>query len=120
MLILPQVETRGVGRIGLGRQDIDYLITPVAVRARSGSGLAIPVRISGPWASPRIVPDVGAALELNFEQERKAIEDQVQQEVGRALEKELGIVTEQGQSTEDAIQDKLEKELGRSLKKLFD
>ena len=120
LLILPQVETRGVGRIGLGRQDIDYLITPVAVRARSGSGLAIPVRISGPWASPRIVPDVGAALELNFEQERKAIEDQVQQEVGRALEKELGIVTEQGQSTEDAIQDKLEKELGRSLKKLFD
>jgi AsmA protein len=66
------------------------------------------------------VPDGGAALELNFEQERKAIEDQVQQEVGRALEKELGIVTEQGQSTEDAIQDKLEKELGRSLKKLFD
>ena len=120
LLILPQIETRGAGRIGLGAKDIDYLITPVAVRARSGNGFAVPVRISGPWAAPRIIPDVGAALELNFEQERKALESEVRQEVERTLQKELGIVTEEGQTTEEAIQDKLEQELGRSLKKLFD
>ncbi|MEM8773990.1 MAG: AsmA family protein [Pseudomonadota bacterium] len=115
-MVLPQASAVGEGRIGLGPQDIDYLFTPRLLDGGSRDGLAIPVRIRGPWSNPRIVPDLEKALEANFEEEKKKLERKAQQEVQRAL----GIEQEEGQSLEDAAEDALKKELGKGLKKLFD
>ncbi|MEP1933810.1 MAG: hypothetical protein ABJJ37_21265, partial [Roseibium sp.] len=110
----------GKGRVGLGKQDIDYLFTPVALRANSGNGLAIPVRIRGPWANPKITPDVSAAIDLNLDKEKKKLEEKARKDVERKLQKELGVKAKKGQSTEDALKDKAEKELKRGLLKLLE
>jgi AsmA protein len=120
LLLLANFKADGTGRIGLGAQDIDYLFTPVALRANSGSGLAIPVRIRGPWADPKITPDVSAAIDLNLAKQKEKLEKKAREEVDRAVQKELGVKPKEGQSTEDALQDKVEDELKRGLLKMFE
>lgn len=119
LLSLQRFEARGEGRIGLGAQDMDYLFTPRALRG-DGEGIAIPVRIQGPWSGPRILPDLGAAVDLNFAEEKKKAEEKVKQEVQRAVQDRLGVTAEEGQSVEEAIEKKIEDEIGKKLKSLFD
>ena len=66
LLALRSFEARGAGRIGIGAQDMDYLFTPIALKLNDGNGVAIPIRIRGPWADPSILPDIGAALDLSL------------------------------------------------------
>ncbi len=131
LMTLPLAKAEGEGRIGLGAQDIDYLITPVLLEGENRRGLAIPVRIRGPWANPRITPDLEKAIDLNLKEEkekleqrvreeRKELEAKAEEEVNRALEKELGVTREDGQSVEDAIKDRAEDALKEELFKLFD
>lgn len=119
-LKLPQASAAGEGRVGLGARDIDYLFTPRLLDGGSRDGLAIPVKIRGPWANPKITPDLEAAIDLNFEEEKKELERQARDEVEREVEKQLGIERQEGQSLEDAAKDALEDELERGLLKLFD
>ena len=120
LMILPLARASGEGRVGLGARDIDYVFTPVLLDGGSGGGLAIPVRIRGPWTNPRIKPDLEAAIDLNFEAEKKELESKARQEVEREVEKQLGLERKEGQSLEDAAKDALEKELERGILKLFD
>lgn len=113
LLQLKNYSASGEGQIGLGKRTLDYTVTPVALRANSGNGLAIPVRFRGPWSDVSIKPDLEAALELNLDQERRDLEDRAKSEVSERL----GITDEAGKSTEDAIKDKVKDEL---LRKLFD
>ncbi|WP_135501208.1 AsmA family protein [Roseovarius aestuariivivens] len=119
-MILPLARASGAGRIGLGARDIDYVFTPRLLDGGSGNGLAIPVKIRGPWANPRITPDLEAAIDLNFNEEKKEIERKARREVEREVEKQLGITRQEGQSLEDAAKDALEKELERGILKLVD
>lgn len=120
LLLLPNIRAEGIGRVGLGQRDLDYLFTPTALRESTGSGLAIPVRIRGPWAKLSITPDVEAAINLNLAEERKQLEDEAEQEMQRILERELGVTAEEGQSIEDAVEDQIEDELKRGLLKLLE
>ena len=131
LMTLPLAKAEGEGRIGLGAQDIDYLITPVLLEGENRRGLAIPVRIHGPWANPRITPDLEKAIDLNLKEEkekleqrvreeRKELEAKAEEEVNRTLEKELGVTREEGQSVEDAVKDRAEDALKEELFKLFD
>lgn len=117
---LPLARASGTGRVGLGARDIDYLFTPVLLEGETSRGLAIPVRIRGPWANPRITPDLEKALDVNLREERKKLEAKAEEELNRELQKKLNVTPQEGQSTEDAIQDKLEERALRSLRKLFD
>ncbi len=117
---LPQASASGAGRVGLGPRDIDYLFTPVLLDSGDGRGLAIPVRLRGPWSNIRIQPDLEKAIDLNLAAERKELEEKAKEEVNRAIEKELGVQREEGQSLQDAAEDALKKELGRGLRNLFD
>lgn len=119
LMELPLAKATGEGRIGLGAQDIDYLFTPVLLEGENAQGLAIPVRIRGPWSNPRITPDLEKAIDLNLKEEKKKVKAEVKKEVAKVLEKELGVTVEEGQSVEDALQDKLEKEAAKELLKLF-
>ncbi|MGR3322099.1 MAG: AsmA family protein [Pseudooceanicola sp.] len=116
---LASITATGEGRIGIGARDIDYLFTPTSSQARAGRGLAVPVRIWGPWSGPRIVPDLEKAIELNFDEERKALEEKAKQKVEEEVSERLGITREEGESAEDAVKRKLEKEALKGLRKLF-
>jgi AsmA protein len=118
-LVLPSVEATGAGRIGIGGRDIDYVLTPVALRARGGRGLAVPVRIRGPWDAPQILPDLRGAIELNFAEEKKALEDKAKAKVEAEAAKRLGVEVEDGQTLEDAVKKKAEEKLLNGLQKLL-
>ncbi|WP_120500644.1 AsmA family protein [Roseovarius sp. EL26] len=120
LMNLPLAKAVGKGRIGLGAQDIDYLFTPTLLEGETRRGFAIPVKIRGPWANPRITPDLEKAIDLNFKKEKKELKSKAEKEINRALEKELGVKVEEGQSAEDAIKKEIEKEIGKELLKLFD
>ena len=119
LLSLANYEARGAGQVGLGNQTIDYTFTPVALRANEGTGIAIPVRIRGPWASPSILPDLEAAIDLNFKEEVEQVKEQAREAVRNKVAEELNIVDE-GQDLEDAAKDKLEDEIKKGLRSLFD
>lgn len=120
LLSLASYEATGEGRIGLGAQDIDYLFTPRALKLGDGKGIAIPVRIRGPWSKPRILPDLSAAIDLNLDEEIKEIEEKAKQEVKKVEEKAKQEVKKAEDKAKKEIEDKLKKEVGNSLKKLFD
>jgi AsmA protein len=119
LMLLTNFRAEGAGRIGLGARDIDYLFTPIALRANSGQGLAIPVRIRGPWADPRITPDLERALELDAEGKVEEVKQELRQKVEQKVQEELGIPRQEGQSTEDAVRDAIEQKVEDRLKKLF-
>lgn len=119
-MLLTNYKTTGKGRIGLGARDIDYTFVPTALRARSGKGIAIPVRIRGTWANFKVLPDLKGALDLNLAEEKARAEKKVKAAVQEKIEKELGVVVEEGQSVEDAVKDKVEDKLKKELLKIFD
>ncbi len=119
LMKLDNFRADGTGRIGLGARDIDYLFTPVALRANAGEGISVPVRIVGPWSDPSIKPDLTKVIEAAAEGKVKALEDDAKQKVFEKVGKELDTtVTDTGQ-IEDALKDKLENEAKKSLLKLL-
>jgi AsmA protein len=116
LLLLPNFNATGAGQVNLGAQTLDYTVTPKALRVNGDRGLAVPVRISGPWADPSIRPDLKAAVDLNFAEEKAKIEDQVKQK----LAEELNLSPQGGQSIEDAVKDKVEDKLKKRLLKILE
>jgi AsmA protein len=115
LLKLPALSATGEGRIGIGPRDLDYLFTPQIESINSGKGLAIPVRVRGPWSSPRITPDMEKAIDLNFQDEKEKAKEKLEDEVN----KRLGVEKKDGESTEDAIKRKLEDEVKDKVRKIF-
>ena len=115
LLRLPVISASGEGRIGLGARDIDYLFTPRTASAESGGGVVIPVRIRGPWADPRVWPDMEKAIDLNLRAEK----EQARQAVEEKIREELNLPTTEGQSLEDAAKEKLEGEILKGLGRLL-
>lgn len=111
LMLLPNFNATGLGQIDLGAQTLDYTVTPKALRVNGGRGLAVPVRIVGPWADPQIKPDLQAAIDLNFAEEKAKVEDTVKQK----LADELNVSPLEGQSIEDAVKDKVEDKLKKRL-----
>ncbi len=68
-LIGPLIRLTGEGNVDLGRERIDYAALPRIVGTLQGQGatddrkgIAVPVRITGPWARPKVVPDLERLL----------------------------------------------------------
>ena len=69
-LIGPLVKMTGIGTIDLGTKQIAFRVEPKLVLTTEGQGRAadpvgfgIPVMIDGPWAEPRIYPDMAGILD---------------------------------------------------------
>jgi AsmA protein len=110
---LKNYRASGEGVVGLGAQTINYRFTPVALRANSGQGLAVPVIIKGPWSDVSIRPDLEAVLDARIEEEKQELERKAKEKLQEKLGKELGVTPAEGQSVEDALKDKL-------LRRLFE
>lgn len=120
LMLLPNFNTSGSGQIDLGGQTLDYTVVPKALRVNGNRGLAVPVRISGPWAGPTVRPDLSAAVDLNFAAEKEAAETRAKAKLEEKLQEELGLQRQEGQSVEDAVKDSVEDKLKRELFKIFD
>lgn len=69
-LVGPLLRMEGTGTIDIPRESIDYSLKPKLVASLDGQGaggggaagalggIEIPLRVSGPWSSPSIVPDL--------------------------------------------------------------
>ncbi len=119
LMSLDNFRADGAGRVGLGARDIDYLFTPVALRANSGEGLAVPVRIVGPWSDPSIKPDLTKVLEAAADAELKKLEEEAKEKVQQKLSEDLNATVTEDANIEDVIKDKLEDEAKKGLLKLL-
>ncbi len=68
-LVGPLIRLTGEGNVDLGRERVDYAALPRIVASLQGQGadderkgIAVPVRITGPWERPKIVPDLQRLL----------------------------------------------------------
>jgi AsmA protein len=119
LMQLDNFRADGTGRVGLGAQDIDYLFTPVALRANSGNGISVPVRIKGPWSNPSIKPDLTKVIEAAAEGKLKELEDGAKQQVLDKVGKELNSSITETEQIEDALKKKLEDEAKKGLLNLL-
>ena len=69
-LVGPLVKMTGTGTVDLGRKSLAFRVEPKLVMTTEGQGRAadpvgfgIPVAIDGPWAEPRIYPDMAGMLD---------------------------------------------------------
>jgi AsmA protein len=79
-LIGPLIRMSGTGTVNVPGESLDYSLTPRLVASLQGQGatqqldgLIIPVRVHGPWAKPKVKPDLKKILE-NPEAAAKAVE----------------------------------------------
>ncbi len=119
LMSLENFRADGKGRIGIGERNIDYLFTPTALRANSGQGLSVPVRIVGPWSNPLIQPDLSKVIEAAAEGKIKALEGDAKQKVLEKVGDELGTAVTDSESLEKAVKKKLEDEAKKGLLKLL-
>lgn len=111
----PVFRALGKGTVGLGSRVVDYTITPEIFGGEEINGIALPVRITGPWSNLSIFPDFEALAQQRIDRE---LQEQEQRLRDKAAES-LGLDTSDGQSIEDALEDKLEEELRRGLGRLL-
>jgi len=119
-MTLPQITATGKGVVGLGAQTINYVFTPVALKASSGKDLAFPVKIYGPWSNPKIIPDLSAAIDLNFKEKKEEVKQKVDTVIKQKVQEELGVTVGEGQSVEDAVKQGVEDKLKKELFKIFE
>ena len=69
-LVAPELTIAGSGQADLLRKALDFKVVPKLAAAPSGqstpvetAALAVPVVVRGPWASPKIYPDIAGILE---------------------------------------------------------
>ena len=119
-MTLPRITATGKGVVGLGAQTINYVFTPVALKASSGKDLAFPVKIYGPWSNPKIIPDLSAAIDLNFKEKKEEVKQKVDTVIKQKVQEELGVTVGEGQSVEDAVKQGVEDKLKKELFKIFE
>ena len=98
----PLIRVAGAGTIDLPAQSLDYAAMPEIVASLEGqgggdaTGFTIPVRIQGPWAKPKIVPDLKGlaknpeAIADTVKQLGAKLKDSDKKKVSKALEKLTG------------------------------
>ncbi|PJE28932.1 AsmA protein [Pseudooceanicola antarcticus] len=116
---LASITATGEGTVDLGQQRLNYLFTPAALKDDQGRGIAIPVRIRGPWSSPQILPDLERAIQLNADIDKQELEQRAKDKVQSELQDALGVEQGEGESGEDAIRRGLEDKLKNELQNLF-
>ncbi|WP_170340656.1 AsmA family protein [Ruegeria arenilitoris] len=119
LMQLDNFRADGAGRVGLGARDIDYVFTPVALRANGGNGIAVPVRIKGPWSDPSIKPDLSKVIEAATEEKLKELEQDAKDKALKKVGEELNTTISDSEQVEDALKQKLEDEAKKGLLKLL-
>lgn len=96
-LVGPLLRASGAGTADLPARTLDYDVKPKLVASLEGQGageadlggLEIPVKISGPWAKPKLKPDLGA-LAKNPEAALEAVKKLAGKGKGKKVEEAIG------------------------------
>ncbi|CUH39757.1 putative assembly protein [Jannaschia seosinensis] len=99
-LIAPFLTATGEGRIDLGARTISYRLLPTLRREADGNGVTVPILIEGPWALPRIRPDLEYLARQRVAAEREELEARARSEAEEAASR-----------AEDALRRRLAEEL---------
>ncbi len=111
-LASPRVTAAGQGRVGLGERTLDYRLRATALAGEAGDGgVSAPLVIFGSWDKPRFSIDLEALAKEDLKGDLGKVEDQAK----AALQDELGITPNPGESLEDAARRKAEEALGGAL-----
>ncbi len=101
-LVGPLIRVAGAGTIDMPARSLDYAAMPKVVASLEGqggedaTGFTIPVRIQGPWAKPKVVPDLEGlaknpeAVVETVKQLGKKLKDSDKKKVKKVLEKITG------------------------------
>ena len=136
----PLLRAGGHGKADLNEDRVDYIVDAKLVGTVEGqagkgadelAGLAIPVRISGPFAGPKIdvlldemlkarVDAEQEKLKAEIEAEKKKLQQEIEAEKARLAESKKRELEKQREIEEAKAKEKLEKKLEEGLKKLFD
>ncbi len=115
-LLGPLVRVKGGGEIDLLRRYIDYRVKPKLVASLEGQGgkqklkgLSVPIIIKGPWAKPKIYPDIKGILD-----NPQAAYDKLRKLIGQGKDIDL---KKQGKKLEKKFSKKAEKIIDKTVTK---
>lgn len=107
----PVLSVSGGGIVDLPRQALNLKVSPTLTLAAAQSpdlaGLAVPVIVKGPWANPKVYPDIAGILE-----NPEAAYDTLRQLVGEGTTASL---KEKGAAIKDQVKGKVADEIGKAL-----
>jgi AsmA protein len=109
--VSPVMSVKGGGIIDLPRQTLNLKVSPTLTLAEAQgldlAGLAVPIIVKGPWAAPRIYPDIAGILE-----NPEAAYDTLRKVVGEGTTASL---KEKSQEIKQQVKDKVSDEIGKAL-----
>jgi uncharacterized protein involved in outer membrane biogenesis len=109
--ISPVMSVKGGGIIDLPHQTLNLKVSPTLTLAEAQgldlAGLAVPIAVTGPWAAPRIYPDIAGILE-----NPEAAYNTLRKLVGEGMTASL---KEKGQKIQQQVKDKVSDEIGKAL-----
>ncbi|MQQ07945.1 AsmA family protein [Epibacterium sp. SM1979] len=110
-------EVTGAGQIMLGAQALDYTFKPTL-----GDGdtvLTIPVKVTGPWADPKIRPDLEGALRPRLEAVETEIKEEAKEQLREKIAEELDTEVAPEQDLNDVLKNRIEQEAKEQLLRLL-
>lgn len=109
--VSPVMQVKGGGVIDLPRQALNMKVSPTLTVAEAQgfdlAGLAVPIIIKGPWAAPKIYPDIAGILE-----NPQAAYDTLRKLVGEGT---TASIKEKGKAIKEEIKGKVADEIGKAL-----
>ncbi|MGE3872929.1 MAG: AsmA family protein [Parvibaculaceae bacterium] len=109
--VSPVMAVKGSGVIDLPRQALNLKVSPTLTLAEAQgldlAGLAVPIIVKGPWASPQIYPDIAGILE-----NPQAAYDTLRKLVGEGSTASL---KEKGEAIKQQVKDKVSDQIGKAL-----
>jgi AsmA protein len=107
----PVLSLSGRGTIDLPRQALNLKVSPtLALAAAQGldlAGLAVPIIVKGPWANPKIYPDISGILE-----DPQAAYDTLRKLVG---EGNTASIEKAGKAIQSKVKDQVSDQIGKAL-----
>ncbi len=113
-------EASGGGDIDLGRQYLDYVLHPRVFENDVTGGLSIPVRIEGPWSTPRIYPDLEAVARERLKVEEEKLRAEAEARLGAERQKVKERTNARLEKEKQKLEDEIENTLRKGLGSLFD
>jgi uncharacterized protein involved in outer membrane biogenesis len=109
--VSPVMAVKGGGIVDLPHQTLNLKVSPTLTLAETQgldlAGLAVPIILKGPWAAPRIYPDIAGILE-----NPEAAYNTLRKLVGEGTTASL---KEKGQAIKQQVKDKVSDEIGKAL-----
>ncbi len=120
MLDAPLLTATGSGQVNIGEQNTNYRLVPTAFPSEGGSGITLPIVISGPWDNLKYQPELSALIGQDLSSLEDAARQNVREQLGDALGTNTPVTPETIRDTledavTDTVRDTIQERLGGGL-----